>query len=77
MSVKLDEVKMIFTQDEDSAGRAKELGQDLVVRMISAGAEHYFVIETERWAIDKVEDITPLLEYCKSSLEGFEGDGTA
>jgi len=81
MSVKLSEVKLIFTQEEDTAGRANELGQDLIVRMIDAGGGHYTVIETERWAMDKPEDLIKLLEYAKTCLDWFNkddvGDGTA
>tara|TARA_Y100000310_G_C20597004_1_gene771032 strand:+ start:712 stop:1029 length:318 start_codon:yes stop_codon:yes gene_type:complete len=74
MEVTLSEVKMIFSQEEDTAGRANELGQDLIIKMIDSGGGHYFVIETERWAIDKPEDLAKLLAYSKSTIDRFNSD---
>lgn len=55
------EVKFVFSQDEDTGGRIDELGQSIAIRLQDAGGGPYYVIETDRWAIDKPSDLTALL----------------
>lgn len=54
----VESAKFVFSQDEDSDGRAGSTVQTITVSTANAGTEpedSYIVIETERWAIDPDE----------------------
>lgn len=48
--------------------------QFIKVEMLDQGAGHYFVISTERWAFDEVQDLIDILNRVKSSLEDMKND---
>lgn len=69
----LYEGSMVFSQEADSMS---ETDQVITIRAQDAGAGKFFVIETERWAFDKIEQLVALLEQAqaafmnKSEIEG-------
>jgi len=80
LEIQLREASLLFSQNSDCCAPS-DLGSDIKISMIDAGGGHYTVIETERWAMDKPEDLIKLLEYAKTCLDWFNkddvGDGTA
>jgi len=50
-----------FSQDEDSDGRPGVDTQSLTVYVADAGGGPYLVIETERWAIDDLDELADML----------------
>ncbi len=49
-----------FTQEGDSCNANKD--QSLEIESQDAGAGAYFVIKTERWAFDSIEELTSTLK---------------
>jgi adenosine/AMP kinase len=69
MKNELDELTAIFTQPSDS--NDAELDQYLTVKVENAGAGHYFVIETKRWAVDNAAELTNLIEKIQAIINQF------
>ena len=46
--------------------------QYLKVELADQGAGHYFIISTERWAFDEVQDLIDILNKVKESLNLIE-----
>jgi adenosine/AMP kinase len=69
MKNELDELTAIFTQPSDS--NDDDLDQYLTVKVENAGAGHYFVIETKRWAIDDPAELTNLIEKIQAIINQF------
>lgn len=55
--VQIDKVTVEYTQDADDTNGI----QTLEVSTDDAGAGKYFVIKTERWAFDNIEEFISLL----------------
>ena len=51
--IHLNDLKMTLTQDEDSCGRTGIEDQVLEVEFQDAGGGFYYVLKTDRWAIDQ------------------------
>lgn len=62
------EKSITYTQESDCCS-PKDLGQQLVVKTQNGGGGSYLVIETERWAIDKVE----IDKFCKALKDLLKG----
>ena len=43
--------------------------QFLTIKSEECGADNYFVIETERWAFDKIDELIELLNQFKDKCE--------
>lgn len=61
----LYEGSMVFSQEADSMAEAD---QAITIRAQNAGAGMFFVIETERWAFDRIEDLVALLEKAEAAF---------
>ena len=69
MKQKLDQLTAIYTQPSDS--NDDELDQYLTVKVENAGAGHYFVIQTSRWAIDDPSELIGLIEKIQAIINQF------
>ncbi|WP_020474526.1 hypothetical protein [Zavarzinella formosa] len=58
MTIELATGSVCFTQEADSCSEGI---QALDVSMEDAGAGKFFVIKTDRWAFDKIEDLEAIL----------------
>ena len=63
----VNEIKVTLEQGPDDCGPAED--QILIVSMCDAGAGHYFVIETDRWAFDNIKDLIDKLEVIKKAFD--------
>jgi len=59
------EFKMTFVQDADS-GQGNHGDQELEVFIDNGGAGDYYIIKTDRWAFDKIEELIDLLKAFKA-----------
>jgi hypothetical protein len=50
-----------FTQESDTCDPRGEDYQDLVVREDNGGAGSFYLIETNRWAFDSIEELIAVL----------------
>lgn len=55
-AMKLESMTLVYSQEEDSAGRDGISTQEITVEITDAGAGPYAVISTERWAIGSTDD---------------------
>lgn len=58
MKVRIEEMSIQYSQDGDSCDG--EI-QDIEIKTNDAGGGKYFVIKTERWAVDNVNELKLLL----------------
>ena len=52
-----------YIQNEDGSSDDPEGAQELFISEEDAGAGKYFVIETDRWAFEKIEDFMEILKH--------------
>lgn len=59
----ISEVKILFSQKQDdlSPGLGIDM-QTISVSKVDAGAGMYYVIATDRWAFDSIEELVKLLK---------------
>lgn len=77
-TIKIEEPKLptyegsefTFSQEGDSN---KEGYQFINIKMEDAGGGPFFVIETERWAFNAIEELTNTLEKCKQCVLALGG----
>ena len=62
----VSEISVTYTQEADS-NDAGDL-QSLTMSTSDAGGGVFFIIKTERWAIDDLQDLVTLIEDFKSRL---------
>ena len=63
----IQEFSITYSQNNDSN---QESGiQQLKLSISDAGGGHYYVLETERWAIDDIDELIKLLNDFKKRLE--------
>jgi hypothetical protein len=67
--VSLFSLEMVFTQDADSCD-PETMGQSLTVSTDDAGGGTFIVIKTDRWAIDKPEDLTKIIQTVNDLHKG-------
>lgn len=65
-NIMLNSAHFTFTQEPDS-GDGSEI-QQLVVRLEDSGAGLYYVIQTDRWAFDKLEQLVVLLKQADAMI---------
>jgi hypothetical protein len=70
----LEGVTLTFTQDTDCCDMTGNGCQTLRVTTEDGGGGSYFVLETERWAIDPPEDLLDLLKEVERSIKKFNDD---
>lgn len=65
--INVSELKMTLTQEEDSCGRNDIRFQDLDVEFTNAGGGFYYILKTERWAMDSSDRSLFIFldEFCK------------
>lgn len=58
----VDEIKVVFSQRQDSCADVDcGTSQSITIERIDAGAGMYYVIKTDRWAFDSIEEFVKLL----------------
>lgn len=57
-----EELKIVFSQDGDGNDENREDGQFLELRTDSCGGGDYFILSTERWAYDNLEELIETLK---------------
>lgn len=66
--VKIEETLCCYSQESDSCADSDVL-QFLHIKTQDAGDGKYFVIETERWAFDKIEDLIKVLRDFENRIK--------
>lgn len=56
----ISEVSATYTQDMDSCEEG--MCQILTIKTQDAGAGKYYVIETKRWAVENIEELTEIMK---------------
>jgi len=65
----LNEVVFKFEQSPDDCGPNED--QYLDVEIVDGGAGKYFVLKTERWAIDNIDELKTLFEKISKVIDQF------
>lgn len=65
MTAKVEEVSVTYIQDRDSCDKGNSY-QELKVFTDDAGYGKYIVFETERWAIDSIDELIEILNDFKT-----------
>ena len=58
-----------YSQPEDTGGRTAVDDQYLDVEINDSGDGHYYVIKTERWAFDSIDDLVGVIEDFVKGIE--------
>jgi hypothetical protein len=66
----LNEVSFDFEQSQDDCGPSHK-DQFLKVQIVDGGAGKYFVLETERWAIESIDDLKDIFDKIGKVIEQF------
>jgi len=59
------DLKLTFVQDADSESDSHFADQELEIAIENGGGEDYYIIKTDRWAFDKIDDLIVLLKKFK------------
>jgi hypothetical protein len=65
MKFEVEDVTITYTQEEDSCDRSNS-PQELKIFTEDAGGGKYIVFETERWAIDSIDELIEILNNFKT-----------
>lgn len=65
----LEKAVLTFYQSDEAAAGAYQV---LTIASDDAGGGKYFVISTERWSIDSLEDFTALFDRMRASFTAQE-----
>ena len=65
---KLVYVEHQYTQEEDSNGRSGVNIQEITIKAEDAGGGFYFVIETERWAVENPSELADLVREVEKAV---------
>lgn len=65
----LETAVLTFYQDDEAKAGAYQI---LTIRSDNAGGGKYFVIGTERWSIDNLEDLTALFDRMRAAFTATE-----
>ena len=57
-----------YTQEEDSNGRTGMNIQEITIKAEDAGGGFYFVIETERWAVENPSELADLVREVEKAV---------
>jgi len=66
---KIDELSVTFYQDSDCMDTAD---QQLTIEAKDGGGGWFYVLKTERWAVDRPSEITELLDKVKRMVADKE-----
>ena len=66
---KISKQMMVYSQEGDSC-QDNDNEQEITIESENAGAGDYYVIKTERWAFDNIEEFVKLLKSIKLRKEG-------
>ena len=61
-------MESMYRQDPDSNAPSNSLGQYITIKAEDAGGGFYYVITTERWAVNEPQELLDLLEEFKRKL---------
>jgi len=64
---KIENIRITFSQEPDCCDNGEI--QELEIYTEDGGGGVYYVIETERWAFDSIEELTALINKVKLRLE--------
>ena len=67
-SILTQTLKVTFTQDNDCM-ESSDLGQFLHIHTEDGGGGDYFVMDTERWAFDNIDDLIEILNQFKEKYD--------
>ena len=62
------EFKLTFSQENDCM-ESSDLGQFLNIHTENGGGGDYFVMDTERWAFDNIDDLIEVLNQFKEKYD--------
>lgn len=74
----LETAKFVFGQEEDTAGRSGERYQSIEVEAIKMDEPSegdsgcYFVLSTERWAVNDANEIAQLITRVEAALKAVQ-----
>jgi len=60
--VKLEKKTLVFSQDGDQCQDEPDTSQEITIETENAGAGDFYIIKTDRWAFDKIDDMVKLLK---------------
>ena len=64
MKAEVEEMSIIYSQEEDACDESNKF-QELKIFTNDAGAGKYIVFQTERWALDNIEELVEILNDFK------------
>ena len=64
MKAEVEEMSITYSQEEDGCDESNKF-QELKIFTNDAGAGKYIVFQTERWAIDNIEELVEILNDFK------------
>jgi hypothetical protein len=64
----------VVDQADDNAPEESMGFQDLEVSLEDVGGGAFFVIKTDRWAFEKIQDLVDLLQKVQHSFKAFDED---
>jgi len=67
MRQQIEEIRVIYSQDADCCSDGEP--QTIEVFTQDGGAGKYFVIKTDRWAFDRIDELIELLNNFKQKAE--------
>lgn len=68
--ITLGDATFLLEQENDGCDQGN-YGQSLEVKVEDAGGGHYFVLKTERWAVDSPEEMANLLFSIQSKMANW------
>lgn len=60
--MKLESITATYSQYNDDNGKIDDADQFIEISSANAGAGDYFIINTNRWAFDNIQEFTDLLK---------------
>jgi len=74
LNISLNELAVSYSQLPDHSDDLTDLSQEIKIFTRDAGGGIYFVIKTERWAFDSIEDFVDLLKDFQNRLNVVKND---
>ena len=65
-------LEVTYSQDNDCVDGGED-GQFITIKTENGGGGDFFVLETERWAIDNIEELIETLKDFKSKYDRLNG----
>ena len=72
--IMVNDASVGISQEGDSVD---DVVQEMVIATQDGGGGHFLIFSTNRWAVNKVEELNPVLEVARALLAAVdvEGDG--